>query len=118
MASVTYVIDTNLTPNAQGVINQYAIGTMQAAQTQIQLYLNISKNSIPFNNFGNIFVQKLFETVDADIQNELIKFVITDISNILANSGIGLSSYKIDIDKDNAKVNLELNLSNGQTMKV
>jgi hypothetical protein len=118
MATAIYVIDTNLTPNVQGVINQYAIGTMEAAKTQVQLYLNVSKNSIPFNNFGNIFVQKLFEITDSDIQNELVKFVITDIQNILANSGIGLSSYKIDIDKDNAKVNLELNLSNGQTINI
>jgi len=100
-----WTIDRQFKLDETGNIKTRTMKTIDAKQDNVNLYLEINKNEVPFTDFGNSLMYRLFKSVEESEIIDLISEIVTDIKT---KFDLDIVDYNSIIEQDKIFIKLLL----------
>jgi len=108
-----WTIDRQMLLDGTGKIKTRTTKTIDTKQDNVSLYLEVNRNEVPYTDFGNTLMYRIFKSIDEDEIIDLINEIITDIKT---KFDLDIIDYNAAVEED--KIYLKLLLRGDYPLEI
>ena len=90
-----YIINKDISADSKGKIKLLSLNSIESKKDLVDLYFTINLGEIPYSDYGNTLLEKIYDVMDDDYARDIVTKLIGDLS---LKFGFKIKKYKYTID--------------------